>query len=321
MRQLSIVFACVVTACSAPGAGGAGADAQPGSPGDAGTPDGSVTQPDGVLGACTGKTTQARDATWTISVNGTNRQAKVHVPASYDPAKRTPVVINLHGRTSNGTQQAWLSRMIAKSDAAGFVVVHPESSTSPTSWNSGAGCCDPAYSAHVDDLGFMTSLLAELESRVCVDPDRVFADGLSNGGYLAHTLGCEMSDRIAAIGAVAGVLQLNTCHVTRPMPVFDVHGTADTLVSYSWVDSTIDFWSGANGCTTTATTYQQGDATCVTHGGCDAGAEVVLCTIDQGGHQWPGGETAPFLGYKSDDLIATDAMWEFFVAHPRPAAN
>ncbi len=62
----------------------------------------------------------------------------------------------------------------------------------------------------------------------------------------------------------------------------------------------------------------QGDATCVTHGGCTSGADVVLCTIQGGGHQWPGGETLPFLGKKSTDINATDALWTFFVAHPRP---
>ena len=46
-------------------------------------------------------------------------------------------------------------------------------------------------------------------------------------------------------------------------------------------------------------------------------ADVVLCTVQDGGHQWPGGGTLPFLGKKSDNLIATEALWSFFVAHPR----
>jgi polyhydroxybutyrate depolymerase len=266
-----------------------------------------------VAASCADRTAQPKDADWMIG----SRLAHVHVPASYDPQAPTPVVIDLHGRTSNGTQQAWLSHMIAKSDAAGFVVVHPESSTSPTSWNSGAGCCDPAYSDHVDDVGFMTALVDQLTAQLCVDPDRIFATGLSNGGYLAHTLACDLSDKLAAIGSVAGLLQVDSCHPTRPMPVWDVHGTDDPIVSYSWVGQTIDFWTQENHCTTMTQTYQNGAATCVTHGGCDGGADVVLCTIQGGGHQWPGGEALPFLGTKSDDIIATDAQWDFFVAHPR----
>lgn len=95
-----------------------------------------------------------------------------------------------------------------------------------------------------------------------------------------------------------------------------VNGTDDTLSTYQYVDEAVDYWKTKNGCTTTATTYSQGDATCVTHGGCTGGADVVLCTIQGGGHQWPGGDTLPFLGKKSDNLDATDALWTFFVAHP-----
>ena len=298
----------LLAACSASKHGGVTIDA---SASDARQPDVAPAA------ACAGKTAQPLDADWMIDVGGVSRLAHVHVPASYDAARPTPVVVDLHGRTSNGTMQAALSHMIAKSDAAGFITVHPESSTSPTSWNSGGGCCDPAYSDHVDDVGFISALLDRLEADLCVDSDRVFTTGLSNGGYLSHTLACDLSDRIAAIGSVAGLLSVSTCPATRAMPVFDVHGNNDPIVSYSYVGQTIDFWKQHNACTTETTSYQHGDATCVTHGGCTGGADVVLCTIDNGGHQWPGGDALPFLGYKSDDLIATDAQWDFFVAHPR----
>ena len=270
-----------------------------------------------ISATCDGKTAQPLDSDWSLTVGSLTRTVHVHVPASYDPSKRTPVVVNLHGRTSNASQQAWLSHAIAKSDAAGFVVIHPEAWGSPTSWNAGGGCCDPAAANNIDDSGFMTAVLDEAEARLCVEPTRIFFEGLSNGGYLVHRVACELTDRVGAIGAVAGLLQLPTCAPTKPMPVFLVHGTADQLVSYDWVDQTVSYWVAKNHCTTTATTYQNGVATCVTHGGCTDGADVVLCTMQGGGHQWPGGETVPFLGNNSNDLIATDALWNFFVAHPR----
>jgi polyhydroxybutyrate depolymerase len=151
-----------------------------------------------------------------------------------------------------------------------------------------------------------------------MDPDRVFAMGLSNGAHLSHRIACELSSRIAAVGPVAGLLYVTTCNAPRAVPVFDVHGSSDPIVGYSYVPASIDFWAMHNHSTTTQTTFQHGDATCVTHGGCTAGADVVLCTIDQGGHQWPGGDELPFLGKRSNDLIATDAIWDFFVAHPMP---
>ncbi|HET9993585.1 MAG TPA: PHB depolymerase family esterase [Kofleriaceae bacterium] len=266
---------------------------------------------------CNGRTAQPLDATWTVMVGGTARTALVHVPASYDPKSPTPVVIDLHGLGGDGAMEAGLTSANAKSDAAGFVSVHPNGATIPGSWNAG-GCCGTAPSQNIDDIGFMKQLVDDLDARLCVDDARVFAMGMSNGGYMSHRIGCELADRFAAIGPVAGGIAVTTCAPSRPVPVFAIHGNADPLVSYSFGESSANAWSAGNGCTTTTTTYQQGVATCVTHGGCTAGADVVFCTIDQGGHQWPGGETLPLLGNNTTDIDATDAIWAFFVAHPKP---
>jgi polyhydroxybutyrate depolymerase len=150
---------------------------------------------------------------------------------------------------------------------------------------------------------------------------------MSNGAFLSHRLGCELSARFASIGAVAGVVGIDNCNPTRPLPVFHVHGTSDLVIPFAGggpnnsepVATTIDRWKQRNGCTAApVTVHDQGDAKCVVYGGCTNGADVELCTIDGGGHQWPGGESLGILnGTKSDNLDATGAAWSFFVAHPR----
>lgn len=274
--------------------------------------------------ACTNKQPQPLDATWTVA----GRSVRVHVPAAYDPARGTPVVINLHGLDGTGGGQANLSHMEARAEMAGFIAVHPNGTGTPRGWNGG-DCCNPAASSNVDDTAFIGQLLDELEARLCVDTDRVHAIGLSNGGFLAHRLGCELSTRIASIGAVAGVVGIDQCNSTRPVPVFHVHGTSDLVIPFNGggingsesVATTIARWKQRNGCTASpATVFTNGDATCVVHGGCADGADVELCTIDGGGHQWPGGESIGSLGgKKSDDLDATAAAWTFFASHPRTA--
>lgn len=266
--------------------------------------------------SCAGKTPQPLDATWTVMVGGVARTANVHVPASYDPSRATPVVLNIHGRTGNATGMATLTKAIAKSDAAGFILVHPQSGTSPTAWNSGT-CCEPATTNNVDDTGFINALLDDLESKLCVDTNRVFSMGISNGGYMSHTLACKMADRIAAIGPVAALLLQSPCSPSRPVPVMMINGTADSLSQYQYVGQGVTFWANKNQCTTESQTFQNGDTTCVTKSGCADGADVTLCTVTDGGHQWPGGDALPFLGKKTDAIIATDAVWEFFAAHPR----
>jgi polyhydroxybutyrate depolymerase len=307
---MRIWLALVVAACGSSSSPSPGDDDNPDAPGNDPTPD--ATQV-----ACAGKTTQPLDATWTLDVGGRQRSARVHVPASYDPTSPTPVVFDVHGRTHNASQQMGLSRSIAKSDAAGFIAIYPESGTSPTSWNSGT-CCDPASTSDLDDTGFLTALLDEVQAKLCVDEKRVYMMGMSNGGYESHRIACELADRFAAIGPVAGLLLFSGCAPSRPVPVMMVNGTSDQLSQYTFVDEGVAFWREHNQCTTMSQTYSNGDASCVTHSGCTGGADVVLCTIAEGGHQWPGGSTLPFMGKKSDDLIATDALWEFFQEHPKP---
>jgi polyhydroxybutyrate depolymerase len=245
------------------------------------------------------------------------RVAKVHVPASYDPFNRTPLVIDIHGRTQNASGEMALTLSVPKSDAEGFIAIYPESGVSPTAWNSGT-CCDPASTNNIDDTGFFKKLLDEAENRLCIDPQRIYMMGMSNGAYQSHRMACEIADRVAAVGPVAGLLLFQGCAPTKPMPIMMVNGTSDSLSQYQYVASGVNFWKQKNGCTTMSTTFTNGDASCVTYGGCTAGADVVLCTIQDCGHQWPGGGTEfPFLGKKSNDLHTTDALWDFFVAHPR----
>ncbi len=277
---------------------------------------------DATSATCSTKSAQPVDATWKV----VGRDVRVHVPATYDPSTATAIVLDLHGLSSDGPDQARIAKMLPASDAHNFIAVHPDGTGSPRGWNAG-DCCNPAASSGVDDVAFISMVIDELSSKLCVDPDRVYAIGLSNGGYLAHRLGCELSDRIAAIGSVSGVMGIASCSPSRPVPVFHVHGTSDFIVPYDGggfngsigAEETIADWAARNHCSGAPTTsYDHGDAKCVRHSGCDAGADVVLCTIDGGGHQWPGGESSgAFNGMLSNDLDATEAAWEFFAAHPR----
>jgi polyhydroxybutyrate depolymerase len=275
--------------------------------------------------ACTGLASAPLDDVWTVM----GRQVTVHVPTAYVPTAAMPLVLDLHGLASSGADQATLSHMHAKADAAGFIALSPDGTGSPLGWNAG-DCCAPATTSGVDDNAFIGALLDEAESRLCVDPHRIYAAGFSNGAYLAHQLGCHLADRIAAIGTVSGVLSHETCAPSRPVPVIHVHGELDFVVPYGGggfngsmsVDASIAAWMQYDACDASAsptTFFDHGDATCVNHGSCAGGADVALCTISDGGHQWPGGDSVGALnGVDSSDLSATDQLWTFFAAHPMP---
>jgi polyhydroxybutyrate depolymerase len=306
-------------ASNAPAAGG-GAGTSPAAPNEPGpSPSSPPSSASSGCGATGGLAAGNNDLT--ITSGGKQRTARVHVPQSYDAKKPTAVVINFHGRMSDPSQEETVSKMTPKADAAGFVVVYPTGVGQ--TWNAGL-CCGEAQSQNIDDVGFTRDLLDELGKKLCVDTKRVFATGLSNGAYMANRLGCDLSDRIAAIGPVAGQLMMSTCATKRAVPVMYFHGDADPIVSYQnngWpgAQDSAKAWAERNGCALTTTqTYSKGDATCATYSSCKDNADVTLCTISGGGHTWPGGTPVPFLGKTSQDIDATSAMWDFFTKHPMP---
>jgi len=264
--------------------------------------------------------------TWTLMHAGITREYEVHLPSDYDPDVAYPLVFSFHGNTMNAASQRMLSRLHDIGDREGFITVYPEGSGTPQSFNAGV-CCGLSAQNDVDDMGFVDAMLESLKSDLCIDDARIYSSGLSNGGFMSYRLACERSDVFAAIGAVAGVTGVYPCEPSRPVPVIHFHGTSDNVVPYTGnfgldfmsVPSNMEAWSGRDGCTAGPSTYfEEGDVTCELWSSCEEGAEVRLCTIEGGGHQWPGGWTVPLLGNNTDDIDASEAIWSFFDAHPLP---
>lgn len=275
-------------------------------------------------GACSGLTKGPGEYDETLADPSGTRKYRVRVPASYSASTPTSVVLVFHGLTQSASGIEDNSKMDPVADAHGFISVYPQGISN--SWNAGT-CCGTASSQQTPDVAFVSHLIDALKADYCVDEKRVFATGLSNGGMLSHRLACELSDRIAAIGAVAGTFAVSDCAPPRPVAVMHVHGTADFVVPYNGgnlggaksVPETISKWVAIDGCTDPApvNVYKQGDASCDEYQMCKEGTRVRLCTIDQGGHQWPGG-TNNFLGHLSTDLAASEEVLKFFEAHPMP---
>lgn len=284
-----------------------------------------------------------------VAVGVVERRYRVHVPAGYDAANATPVVIAFHGGGGNPESMVRLSGLNSKSDEAGFIVVYPYGSgvdpERALSFNGGE-CCGYAMFQKVDDVGFTRAMLDDLASVANVDADRVFATGLSNGGIMSHHVASELSDRIAAIAPIGGPLMMPAPQAKRPMPVMHFHGTADEFAPFQGgygkghtggkgvtdfrsVEHSIRAWVTLNGCDAEPEVEPLPDTaddgmrvTRKTWGGGREGSEVVLIEIEGGGHTWPGMEpiVAP-LGKSTKDISANDLMWEFFLKHPMTAAG
>jgi polyhydroxybutyrate depolymerase len=185
------------------------------------------------------------------------------------------------------------------------------------------------------DVRFISELIDTLEAHYNIDPARIYANGLSNGGGMAFTLSCTLSNRIAAIGAVSAAQSLPSawCADSTPVPMIAFHGTADPFVPYKgappgWLNPVQPFpnittwvsdWARRNHCAPNAI-----DSLVAVHvtrreyTRCADNAAVVLYTVKGGGHQWPGGKPIPewIVGPMSREIDATGVMWKFFAEHP-----
>ena len=190
-------------------------------------------------------------------------------------------------------------------------------------WNAGA-CCGKAATGGIDDVGFVRALLDEVSRTLCIDHERVYATGMSNGGFFSHRLACDAADIITAVGPVAGPLGLadEDCQPTRPVPIIHFHGTADEVVPYEGngggfpaVEPSLQGWAERNGCNPKSElTLEMDDVSCQTWNECDQDASVTLCTIDGFGHCWPGQEFC-LSGESTLTIRANAMMLDLFEQH------
>jgi polyhydroxybutyrate depolymerase len=286
-------------------------------------PDRDAFLPDATAGGpCTDGPPFRGEMRRTLVWDGVMREYLIHIPDAL-PTTPVPLVLNFHAYRFDAVQHSRYTQMREAADARGFVAVHPDGVSE--SWN-GESCCGTAESTGVDDLGFVDALIDEVMATVCIDERRVYASGFSNGGFLSHRLACELSDRIAAIGTVAGPDGTTTpCTASNRVGVLHIHGESDLIVPYDGgflfprgATETFMEWGERNGCTgTPAETFAMGDARCVAFPTCEGGVTTELCTITGGGHTWPGATETISPGHMSMDLDATARILDHFDRHVR----
>lgn len=250
-----------------------------------------------------------------ITIAGAERTYVLYRPRSLDPTKLAPLVITLHGYSQGTTGIQAMTNFNDLAQKVGFVVAYPQGIAS--SWNAGS-CCGQNDN---DDVAFIKALIDRLVTIVHVDPKRVFATGMSNGAAMAHRLGCEASDRIAAVASVSGSLITKSCNPSRAISVLEMHGVADPIVPYQGGEvsglgsfpptiSVMKRWASLDGCAPEPAVSQSAITTTYTWTQCRDGSRVVLEAIAGAGHRWFGQ-----AGY-NEEPDATQVVWTFFSQSP-----
>jgi len=262
---------------------------------------------------------------------GIYRSYRIYIPAINDGTKKVPLIFNLHGLGSNGYEQENYGDFRPIADTANFIIVSPNGTNvilTSKGWNTfftiGSG---------TDDLGFINRLLDTVAKKYSINLNRVYATGMSNGGFMSYELACFMSNRIAAIASVTGSMtaeRRTACNPRHATPIMEIHGTADKTVGYdgtnylstipgfTHIDSLMQYWVKYNGCSSSATktilpnisTTDACTAERYVWSGGKESSSVELFKIIGGGHTWPG--SAISTGVTNQDFSASKEIWRFF---------
>jgi polyhydroxybutyrate depolymerase len=272
-----------------------------------------------------------------LTIDGNARSFIVYLPTGYNNAGKMPLIFAIHG--GSGTPEGMINianfKPIAERDKV--VLVYPAGIQN--NWNDGRPTTPNQLG--INDVSFFNQMCDYMINNYSVEGTKIYATGISNGGFMSSRLGCELSNRIAAIAVDAATIESTSispnCNPGRPMPVIYIHGTSDPLVPFTGGQMTaggtaggtvlshfqaIDKWVTINGCNTTPTITDlpdiANDGTTIkqrVYSGGINGSEVVSYVVLNGGHTWPQGYqylNEAIIGKTSQDMNACEVIWTFF---------
>ena len=273
----------------------------------------------------------------TISTADGERSYRINIPRDYELETPLPLVLGFHGNGSDGAEFQNYTGL----PTLPAITVFPDGDEGDgkRSWQGAP------YASGADDVAFVADLLDSIESEHCIDLNRVYATGKSNGGGMVSMLACNLRDRFSAFAPVAGAYYPQStegCDYSTPTPMLAIHGTGDATMHYEGghrqgedypgVREWIQPWAEASGCEKTKerqvgrkgedvvrtqwTLCSEGDEGGRSPGKPGRSAAVELYSVADGGHVWPGEVVYSGGGYVTEDFSATDTIWDFFLNHP-----
>ncbi len=297
-------------------------------------------------GCTTPAATAPGDSQVAFAADGVDGFYLRHVPPGYRAGQALPLVVDLHGYAEGAAIQATFTQLGSFGDTHGFITVTPQGQGPVPLWNTTLGSAD---------VRFIGSLFDEAERTLCIDEQRVYVTGLSNGAMMTSAVACAYATRVAAVAPVAGIQDIRRCRPARPVPVVAFHGTADPYVAFNGglgpkvaalpapdgshrtlgqvagsasssrgpsIPRITAAWAKRNQCAATpVSTMVAGDVALI-HYRCPHHADVELYRITGGGHTWPGSVfargIASVVGPTTFSISANQIIWQFFQAHPLP---
>ncbi len=279
------------------------------------------------------------DYTVQLSIDSITRTLSVYIPEAYiTSSTAVPLVVVLHGAGGSGNEIESWSGWSQLAETENFVVIYPDGLNNV--WNDGR--LGDARITEVNDAAFINAAINFISDKLNIDQNRVYSTGFSMGGMLSYRLACQLTDRLAAIAAVASTMPeyvVPYCSEGEHLPVLIIQGTSDNVVpfygmprqglGYMSAANSLLYWARQNECATSSgidplEDVAPNDGTRVllqTATDCAGNADVMLYGVYFGGHNYPGHPLGLDLGTTTFDIDATQVIWDFFKAHPRASGE
>ncbi len=247
------------------------------------------------------------------------REYTVYVPENYNHSIPTPILFAFHGFGGSNNFIMNSAGFNEIADEENFIVVYPQGSLILNlfaHWNVGGF----TQISNTDDVAFVDYLISSLSQMYNINLDRVYATGMSNGGFMSFLLACQLSNKIAAIASVTGSMTtqtLNECDPQREVPILQIHGTNDPIVPYNgiqeWntpIDNVLDYWVLNNQCSPNPEINDLEDINndngftvqeIIYNNGLN-GSMVKHFKVNGGTHVW----------FQDEDINSSSLIWEFF---------
>ena len=269
-------------------------------------------------------TEQAGSSTYQCftAIDGLERRFNYYLPPVYfETSNDLPVLISLHGGGGTAEENQEYTNLSILADEENFIPVFPQGSVAEGKGTTGwfTGSCD---GSEVCDIGFVSHIIDYLALNMNVHLDEVYVTGFSNGAFMAYSLACNLSEKIAAVAPIAGSMEngnFQTCYSTHPLSIVHIHGATDNVIPnigneyFEPVRDVIDFWKDFNECSQIVITEGKDNNNdgytwgAETHIDCLYGVQVEYVSLGGFGHEWPSSTYTK----EPADIDASSYIWSF----------
>ena len=269
------------------------------------------------------------DEIYSMDIDGVKRSYVLYVPVGIGPS--VPLVVVLHGRGGSGADEIARGHWKSMAEKEHFIVVAPDALDSyegvqhnrpatvrdwiKRNYRALRGRKVLRWDGGQNDVELIASVIDRVSVHGQIDQSRIYVVGFSRGGFMAHRMALEITDRLAGVAVVSPDVEPDVEKPpTRPLSFLLISGDRDSVhpVSSNRPAATMERWQAIDRCPPLSNVdTESADLIAEGAGPCNEGTEIRYVIARGVGHDWT--EAVPHY---------SDISWAFLRRFERrPVAN